>query len=72
MPIHDWTRVDDGVFYPIKTADVEPVAVGAALPALSLFLTEDLAISTPLEESYQASWAAFPADYKALLEPTPG
>jgi hypothetical protein len=57
---------------PIKTAYVEPVAVGSALPAIPLFLTDDLFIAAPLEESYQASWAAFPADYKDLLEPAPG
>jgi hypothetical protein len=26
----------------------------------------------PLEESYRAAWAAFPADFKGLLEPPAG
>ena len=54
---------------PIKTAYVEPVAVGDDLPALPIFLTEDDYIPAPLEETYRASWAAYPADFKELLEP---
>jgi hypothetical protein len=52
-----------------KTAYVEPVAVGDDLPALPIFLMEDDYIPAPLEETYRASWAAFPADFKELLEP---
>jgi hypothetical protein len=54
---------------PIKTAYVEPVAVGDELPALPIFLTEADYIPAPLEETYRASWAAYPADFKELLEP---
>jgi hypothetical protein len=54
---------------PTKTAYVEPVAVGDDLPGLPIFLTEDDHIPAPLEETYQASWAVFPADFKDLLEP---
>lgn len=54
---------------PIKTAYVEPVAAGDKLPALPIFLTEDGYALAPLEETYQASWAAFPGDLKELLEP---
>ena len=57
---------------PIKTAYVEPVAVGDALPSLPIFLTEGEYIPAPLEETYQASWAVFPADFKELLQPSPG
>jgi hypothetical protein len=53
---------------PIKTAYVEPVAVGDDLPALPIFLTEEDYIPAPLEETYRASWAVFPADLKELLE----
>ncbi len=56
---------------PIKTAYVEPVAVGDALPSLPIFLTDFDYIPAPLEETYQASWAAFPADFKGLLEAKP-
>jgi hypothetical protein len=57
---------------PIKTAYVEPVAVGDELPALPIFLTEDTYILAPLEETYQASWAAFPRELKELLEDAVG
>ena len=53
---------------PTKTAYVEPVAVGDELPGLPIFLTEDEYVPAPLEETYQASWAVFPADFKGLLE----
>jgi Protein of unknown function (DUF4058) len=56
---------------PTKTAYVEPVAVGDDLPALPIFLTEDEYVPAPLEETYRASWAEFPADFKELLEPPP-
>jgi hypothetical protein len=54
---------------PTKTAYVEPVAVGDDLPALPIFLTEEHYVPAPLEETYRASWAAYPADLKELLEP---
>jgi hypothetical protein len=54
---------------PTKTAYVEPVAVGDDLPGLPIFLTEDDYVVAPLEETYRASWTAFPTDFKELLEP---
>jgi hypothetical protein len=54
---------------PIQVAYVDPVAVGDDLPALPIFLTEDDYIPAPLEETYRASWAAYPAAFKELLEP---
>jgi hypothetical protein len=56
---------------PTKTAYVEPVAVGDELPDLPIFLTDFDYIPAPLAETYRASWAAFPADLKELLEPMP-
>ena len=53
---------------PTKTAYVEPVAVGDELPGLPIFLTDLDYIPAPLEETYRASWAVFPADFKELLE----
>jgi hypothetical protein len=53
---------------PTKTAYVEPLAVGDNLPALPIFLTEEEYIPAPLEQTYAASWAVFPADLKNLLE----
>jgi hypothetical protein len=52
---------------PTRTAYVEPVAVGDNLPSLPIFLTEEDYIPAPLEETYRASWAAYPADFKHLL-----
>jgi len=40
---------------PLKTAYVEPVAVGDDLPGLPIFLTEDEYVPAPLEETYRAS-----------------
>ena len=54
---------------PTKTAYVEPVAVGDELPALPIFLTDQDYVPAPLEETYQVSWAAYPADLKELLDP---
>jgi hypothetical protein len=54
---------------PTKTAYVEPVAVGDELPELPIFLTEYDYVPAPLEATYRASWAVFPADFKELLEP---
>jgi hypothetical protein len=53
---------------PTLTAYAEPLAVGDDLPALPIFLTDDEYILAPLEETYRASWAVFPADFKPLLE----
>jgi hypothetical protein len=53
---------------PTITAYVDPVAVGDDLPALPIFLTEDVYIPAPLDETYRASWAVFPADFKEMLE----
>lgn len=53
---------------PTLTAYVEPLAVGDDLPPLPIFLTEDEYVPAPLEETYRASWAVFPDDFKPLLE----
>ncbi len=53
---------------PTKKAFVEPVAVGDDLPSLPIILLDDLYIPAPLEETYRNSWAAFPADFKGLLD----
>src|SRR5262249_53820109 len=57
---------------PTKTAYVEPAAVGDDLPAMPIFLTEFDHVPAPLEETYRASWAVFPADFKELLETPAG
>jgi hypothetical protein len=52
-----------------KTAFVEPVAVGHQLPDMPLFLESGRYVPVPLEATYQASWAAFPADLAPELTP---
>jgi hypothetical protein len=56
---------------PIITGYIEPVAVGDILPDMAVFLTPDVHILCPLEETYCTAWAQFPAPLKAPLEATP-
>ncbi len=51
-----------------KTAYVEPIAVGQALPEMPLFLKRDRYINVPLEETYQAAYAGVPRIYRKVLE----
>jgi hypothetical protein len=53
---------------PMHTAYVDFVAVGDLLPDKSLFLQPGYYVPTPLETTYQATWALFPAPLKPLLE----
>lgn len=53
------------------TAYVEPVAVGAPLPDMPLFLEDDTYVYVPLEATYRTAWAGFPAPLRDLLEPAP-
>jgi len=50
-----------------RTAYVEFVGVGDALPNMPLFLKPDLYVPTPLDETYQEAWRAFPQALKNLL-----
>lgn len=54
---------------PIKTAYVEPVAVGDILPDMPVFLGPDWYIYVPLEATYQATWNVLPREIQSLLEP---
>lgn len=57
---------------PTHTAYVDFVAVGDDLPDKPLFLQPENYVLAPLETTYQATWAVFPAPLKPLLEaPTP-
>ena len=51
-----------------KTAYVEPIAVGDALPDMPLFLEPEVYVPTPLEATYQSAWAVFPEALKGPLE----
>ncbi len=53
----------------VKTAYVEPIAVGDALPDMPLFLDEERYVPCPLEKSYDQSWAVFPEELKPELDP---
>jgi hypothetical protein len=46
----------------LKAAYVEPLAVGDSLPDMPLFLVENYHGMVPLETTYQATWAAMPAE----------
>ncbi|MFO0850620.1 MAG: DUF4058 family protein [Gemmataceae bacterium] len=56
---------------PEKVAYVEPVGVGDPLPDMPIFLTPDRYVPCPLETTYMASWAVFPAALKGPLEKPP-
>lgn len=52
----------------LKTAYVEPVGVGQALPPMPLFLTAEGYIEVPLEATYQGAYAGVPRFYRDVLE----
>ena len=54
---------------PIKTAYVEPIAVGDELPDMPLFLEPEVYVPVPLEATYSTTWGVFPAALRGLLEP---
>ena len=51
-----------------RAAYVEPVAIGDTLPAMPLFLTNDLHIRVPLESTYRATWEASPEEMRQAVE----
>lgn len=51
-------------------AFVEPLAVGANLKSMPLFLTPDEYINVPLEETYMAAYRGVPRRFKQILERT--
>jgi hypothetical protein len=53
---------------PPRVAYLEAVAVGNLLPEMALFLQPGFYVPAPLEATYQATWQAFPAALKGLLE----
>ncbi|MGL4550233.1 MAG: DUF4058 family protein [Gemmataceae bacterium] len=54
---------------PPRTAFVEPADVGGPLPVLPLFLSDDVYVRVPLEETYQATWDVMPVEIKELFGP---
>jgi hypothetical protein len=53
---------------PPKTAYVEPVAVGEALPPMPLFLAPDAHVTVPLEETYARTWSLCPPPMRQHVE----
>jgi hypothetical protein len=53
---------------PIKTAWVEPIAVGMPLPTMPLFLQGEFYVDLPLEPSYMETWNVLPKELKRLVE----
>lgn len=51
----------------VKTAYVEPMAVGDALPEMPLFLGPEFWVPAPLEATYATAWEVFPGVLKGLL-----
>ncbi len=51
-----------------QEAFIEPVAVGAALPEMPLFLTAEIYVPLPLESTYQSAWEAVPARWRSALQ----
>jgi len=54
---------------PIKTAYVEPICIGTALPVMPVFLQDDYYVNLPLEETYAETWNVLPGELRAPLEP---
>jgi hypothetical protein len=54
---------------PDRMAYVDFVGVGDRLPDMPLFLRPGVYVPAPLDATYAATWQAFPAALKRLLEP---
>jgi len=53
-----------------QVAYIEPLAVGDSLPDMPLFLSSELNlhVPVPLEPTYEATWAATPAEFRKAVE----
>lgn len=49
-------------------AFIEPVAVGSRLPDMPLFLSPEIYVPVPLEETYQSAWETVPAYWREVLD----
>ena len=52
----------------LKTAYVEPVAVGDLLPSLPVFLGPGFYVPAPLEGTYRTTWQKCPAGLREYVE----
>src|SRR5690606_14582172 len=51
-------------------AFIEPLAVGATMPDMPLFLTSERYVNVPMEETYLAAYRGVPRRFKQMLEQT--
>jgi hypothetical protein len=51
-----------------RTAFVEPVGVGDALPEMPLFYAPEMHLMTPLESTYMSAWNASPEEMRIVVE----
>jgi hypothetical protein len=56
----------------VTTAYVEPIAVGAPLPEMPVFLSADRYVSAPLDATYAESWRSCPASLRRTVAPQGG
>jgi len=56
---------------PVKTAYIEPVAVGDPLPDMPIFLTADIYVLIPLETTYMTTWSLCPQPMRELVDSAP-
>jgi hypothetical protein len=78
-----WSTINDELFHLPKdepltlvayhaihpqVAYIEPTAVGKALVDMPLFLTRDLYVSIPLEETYNRAYQGVPRRWRVVLE----
>lgn len=78
-----WDRIEDAPFAlpadkpltlasyvggTVVVANIEPVAVGDALPDMPIFLNETHYVPCPLETTYQEAWRVFPNPLRGPLE----
>jgi hypothetical protein len=49
-------------------ADIEPLRVGASIPAMPAWIDPDEFVEVPLERAYGIAWDASPADFRFLVE----
>jgi len=81
-----WSEISDGTFQlppdkpltlaayvasEMRTAYVEPVAVGDVLPDMPLFLEPDFYVPVPLEATYRTAFEAVPRRWRDELAPPP-
>jgi hypothetical protein len=52
----------------IRTAYIEPVAVGDRLPDMALFLVNGMHVRVPLESTYMSTWDASPEEMRHAVE----